>query len=170
MKTGGHAIQIDKTRGETGDIAIGMEQFLDAFQGGLQQGINFLGTTGFRALLGNLHDAMFRLINQLHGCPPLGAETTFRNLLGGRNQIAQGCPLFHNLGIGANIGGTGCVAGQLCKIREPTRGIQLAVGRQLISHGNNIHRLSGLGQFGDLPEYQAVVRAVEICGGYFLSD
>ena len=165
LQAGGHAVQVLEAGAQPGDISPGVEQLLDAADGGLQQRVDPLGTTGLGALLGYLHDAPLGFIDQLIRGAPLGVEAAVGDFLGGLDQLAQAGALTDHLGIGADIRCAGGVLGKFRQVGQPPGSGQLAPGLQLVGHGNHVHGLGRFRQPGDLAEYQAMVRAVKIAVG-----
>ncbi len=84
--------------------------------------------------------------------------------------MSQNRALPHNLGIGADIGGTGCLLGQLCQVGKPTRVFDITGTLQEFGQRDNIKRFAFARQSLGSTKNEAVILAIKVASGNDLRD
>ena len=84
--------------------------------------------------------------------------------------MSQDRALPHNLGISADIGGTGGFLGQFCQIGKPTRVFDITGTLQEFSQCDNIERFALARQSLGSTKNEAVILTVKVASGNDLRD
>ena len=77
---------------------------------------------------------------------PLRVEGVGGDFVAGGHQLAQNRALPHDLGVTADVAGTGHILGQRIEVGQATDFLGLALALQLFEHRDHIGRLAGVDQ------------------------
>jgi hypothetical protein len=102
-----------------------------------------------RALLADRQDLLLGLVEDaLHGLA-LRIEGVGRDVVAGRDQLAQDGALAHDFRIAADIAGTGHILRQLVQVHQAADFLGLAHALQMLVDRDHVGRLAGVDQLAD---------------------
>jgi len=163
LQAGCHLVQIVEAGGHTGDVVGVVGHLLHAVEQVHHQRIHRLETLlHARAFFADVEDLLLGLVQDLVHRPALGVEGSGSDLVAGCHQLAQDGALAHDLGVAADVAGTGHVLRQRVQVTQTTRGIGMALVLQLLEDRDHIGRFGGVDQRTNGSVDQLVLMAVKV--------
>ena len=171
LQAGGHAVEVVEAGGHTRHVVRVVRHLLHAIQQFHHQGFHRLeALLHARAFLADVEDLLLRLVEDLVHRLALRVEGAGGDVVAGGHQLAQDRPLAHDLGVTADVAGTGHILRQRVQVGQPAHLVALALALQLFIHRDHVGGLGFVDQLAAGGVDQAVLVAVEIAVDQQVAD
>ena len=165
MKAAGHAVEVVKPGGYARDVVRIVRHFLHAVEQLHHQ--RFHGLEAFfhaRAFFADLENFLFGFVEHFFDGHALRVECLGGNFVRGGNEFAQDGAFPHDLGIAADVAGTGHKLCEGIEVDQSADFLGLANALQGFKDGDDVGGLAGVDELADGFEHQLVFVPIKIAG------
>ena len=148
-----------------------MVELVDAIDDARQHGLDRDETDlAARTALGDFEHGALGVVDDFARLAAFRFERADDDLVARCNELAQHRTLAHDVGIGADVGGSRRIARERTQVGEPSDLVEHAENLEMARQGHGIARLAALDQGGRGFEDQPMVAAVEILGEHAIGN